>query len=146
MKELISQRAFLSAVDRFATKVAVHDGDYEATYAETGERVLRLADAIRSQLGVHKGDRFAVMAANGHEFLELYHAAFLGAGIINPLNLRLAGRDLQHIMADSGTKVVFVDSLFAEHFLRNIEPVRADLAIEKIVLIGDADVHHDVNY
>ena len=30
------------------------------------------------------------MAANGHELLELYHAAFLGGGIINPLNLRLA--------------------------------------------------------
>jgi long-chain acyl-CoA synthetase len=146
MKELIGQRPFLAAVNRFATKVAVRDGDYEATYGEFGERVLRLADAMGSQLGLRRGERFAVMAANGHEFMELYHAAFLGAGIINPLNLRLAGRDLQHIMADSGSKVVFVDALFADHFLRNIEPVRSDLAIEKVVLIGKSDVPHDVAF
>ena len=54
------------------------------------------------------------MAANSHQFLELYHAGFLGAGIINPLNLRLAGKELQFILADSGTKVVFVDALFAD--------------------------------
>ena len=41
------------------------------------------------------------MSANSHEYLELYHAGFLGAGIINPLNLRLAGKELQFILADS---------------------------------------------
>ena len=46
------------------------------------------------------------MALNSHQFLELYHAGFLGAGVINPLNLRLAPKELQFILADSGTKVV----------------------------------------
>jgi long-chain acyl-CoA synthetase len=146
MKELISQRAFLTAMDRFAGKVAIRDGDYEATYAELGERVLRLTDAMHNQLGLRKDDRFAVMSANSHQFMELYHAAFLGGGIINPLNLRLAGQELQHILADSGCRVVFVDSIFAEHLLRNIEPVRADLPIEHIVLIGDGEVPRDASY
>jgi acyl-CoA synthetase (AMP-forming)/AMP-acid ligase II len=52
--------------------------------------VLRLADALRRELGVRHADRFAVMSVNSHQFLELYHAAFLGAGTVNPLNLRLA--------------------------------------------------------
>jgi long-chain acyl-CoA synthetase len=86
------------------------------------------------------------MATNSHQYLELYHAGFLGAGIANPLNLRLAGRELQYILADSGTRVVFVDSLFAEHLCRNIADVRDDLAIEHIVLIGDGDVPHDLSY
>ena len=38
----------------------------------------------------------------------------LGAGIINPLNLRLAGQELQYILADSGTTVAFVDAVFAD--------------------------------
>jgi long-chain acyl-CoA synthetase len=101
---------------------------------------------MRRSLGLASGDRFAVMSANSHQFLELYHAGFLGAGIINPLNLRLAGKELQFILADSGTKVVFVDSLFAAGLVRAIESVRSDLQIEHVVLIGDADVAHDVGY
>jgi len=36
--------------------------------------------------------------------LEHYHVAFLGAGVINPLNLRLAGPELDHILRDSGVR------------------------------------------
>ena len=86
------------------------------------------------------------MAGNSHQYLELYHAAFLTGAIANPLNLRLAGKELQFILADSGTKVVFVDALFAEHFARNIAEVRQDLPIRKIVFIGDGDVPHDLKY
>jgi acyl-CoA synthetase (AMP-forming)/AMP-acid ligase II len=65
------------------------------------DRVLRLCGAMR-ELGLKKDDRFAVMALNSHQFLELYHAAFLGSGVINPLNLRLALPELEYILKDSG--------------------------------------------
>jgi acyl-CoA synthetase (AMP-forming)/AMP-acid ligase II len=146
MKELVGSRVLLPAFERFAETEAVHDGAYHATFSRHGNRVLRLADAMRTELGLSRSDRFAVMAVNCHEFLELYHVAFLGAGIINPLNLRLAGRELQTILADSGTEVIFVDSIFAEHLLRNISEVRADLPLKKIVLIGAGDFPHDVAY
>jgi len=146
MDELVYHRLFLPAIDRFATKPAVRDGDYEATYSQHGERVLRLAHALRHQLGVEPGDRVGIMACNGSGFLELYHAAFLGGGVINPLNLRLAGKELQFILQDSGTVVVFVDAVFADHFARNIADVRADLPLRHVVLIGDGDLPHDVKY
>src|SRR5687768_5429826 len=146
MKELILSRSCFPAMERWADKVVLHDGDYHATFAQHGDRVLRLADAMRRHLGMTSEDRFAVMSVNSHQHIELYHAGFLGAGVVNPLNLRLAGRELQLILADSGTKVVFVDSYFAENFLRSIADVRDELPIEHIVLIGDADVPHDVRY
>ncbi|MGC9963288.1 MAG: AMP-binding protein [Acidimicrobiales bacterium] len=146
MKELVGSRVLLPAFERFTEADAVFDGAYHASFTRHGNRVLRLANAMKTELGLTKSDHFAVMAANCHQFLELYHAAFLGAGIINPLNLRLAGRELQTILADSGTEIVFVDSLFAEHFLRNIADVRADLPLRQVVLIGDRDVPHDVAY
>ena len=58
--------------------------------------------ALRRELGLARGDRFAVMALNGHEYLELYHAAFLGGGVINPLNLRLAPKELEFIAPGLG--------------------------------------------
>ena len=79
------------------------------------------------------------MALNGHQFLELYHAGFLGAGVINPLNLRLAPKELEFILQDSGTEVCFADAFFAPL----VDRVRADAGIGQVVLIGDGDVPHD---
>ncbi len=146
MKELVFHRQFLPAIERWSDKVGFLDGTYRATFAEHGERVLRLADGMRRHLGLTTGDRFAVMSCNSHEYLELFHAGFLGAGIINPLNLRLAGKELQHILRNSGTTVVFVDAVFADHFARSIAEVRSELALRHVVLIGEGDLPHDIRY
>ena len=142
MKELVFHRQLLPSAERFADKPAFLDPPYQATYGEHVDRVLRLADGLGRELGVGRGDRFAVMALNGHEFLELYHAAFLGAGVINPLNLRLAPRELAFILGDSETQVCFADATFAPL----IDAVRAEAGIEHVVLIGEGDVPHDVRY
>jgi acyl-CoA synthetase (AMP-forming)/AMP-acid ligase II len=120
MKELIGHRTLLPADETGAEKIGFHDADYHGTFAQHADRVLRLSNAMRTQLGVKRDDRVAIMATNSHQYLELYHASFLGACIINPLNLRLAGKELQYILADSGTEFVFVDDLFANHLMRNI--------------------------
>ena len=144
MKELTGQQYLLPAFERYAAKVGIHDGEYEGTFGQHADRTLRLAHSLRGELGLQPGDRFAVMACNGHEFLELYHAAFIGGAVITPLNLRLAGRELQLILADSGAMVVFVDSIFADHLARHLAGA-ADLDV-RTVLIGGGDHPHDVSY
>jgi long-chain acyl-CoA synthetase len=143
MKELVYHRMLLPAIERNADRVAFFDGEYRATFGEHLDRVARLASGLRS-VGVERGDRFAVMALNGHQFLECYHAAFLGAGVINPLNLRLAPKELEYILADSETKVCVTDKFFAPV----VDKVRSAVGIEKVVLIGDADgdVPYDITY
>jgi long-chain acyl-CoA synthetase len=143
MKELVYNRMLLPAVERYGSNVCTIGDDVQFTYGEHLDRTLRLASALRTELGVEPGDRVAVMATNSHEYLELYHACFLGAGVINPLNLRLAAKELEYIIQDSGTKVCFVDWMFA----KNIEAVREAAGLEKVVLIGpDLDSPHDVAY
>ena len=90
MKELVGGQVLLPAWERFAPVMGFHDGDYHADYSRHAGRVLRLTDAMHNELGLTRSDPFSVLAVNSHEYLELFHAAFLGAGIINPLNLRLA--------------------------------------------------------
>ena len=117
MRELIYHRTFLPAIDRWADqgrlprrRLPRHVRSSTATACcDSPTPCTPSSDSSR-------GDRFAVMACNSHQYLELYHAGFLGAGIVNPLNLRLAGKELQFILADSGTEVVFVDAIFADHF------------------------------
>ncbi len=146
MKELVYPRMFFPAMERCAKKVGVIDGEYQTTFNQHQERVLRLAHALENQLGLGPRDRFAVMAVNGHEYLELYHAAFLGAGVINPLNLRLAGPELDYIVRDSGTEVVFVDAHFHEVFTRAMAESDSKSPIRKLVLIGEGDQGCDIGY
>ena len=112
MKELVYHRLLLARGRAQRRRAGFIDGEYRATYGEHLDRVARPRRRAAA-LGVGRGDRFAVMALNSHQFLELYHAAFLGAGVINPLNLRLAPKELEFILADSGTKVCFTDAFFA---------------------------------
>ena len=81
MQELVYHRLLMPALERHADKIGFIDGDYRGTFADHGERVFKLCHALRQTLGVKPGDRFAVMATNSHQYLELWHAAFLGAGV-----------------------------------------------------------------
>jgi len=142
MKELVYRRLLLPVAEQHADKVATIDGGFTSTFGEHAERTLRLTRALRGELGLAKDDRFAVMALNSHAYLELYHAAFLGGGVINPLNLRLAPKELEFIAQDSATRVCFVDQFFAPL----VDRIRAQTSIERVVLIGGGDVPHDVTY
>lgn len=142
MKELVYPRLFYPAVERYSTKVGVVDSDHEATFSEHAERVGRLVGALQG-LGLGRRDRFAVMATNSHEYLELYHAAFVGGGIINPLNLRLAGAELRFILEDSGTKVIFVDDAFADHLARSLEGSGLQLVTVRIGTGSEAELRYE---
>jgi long-chain acyl-CoA synthetase len=143
VKELVYHRQLLPAVERFATKTAMIDGPYSATYEQHFERVCRLANALGSELGVKRDDRVGILALNSHAFVELYQACFMGGGVINGLNIRLAPKELEFILQDSGSKVVLTDSFFAG-VIEQIRPNLPDL--EKVVLIGEGDAAHDVRY
>jgi long-chain acyl-CoA synthetase len=133
VKELVYQRVLLPAAAQLADRRSVLDSGHEATLGQHVERSLRLASALRDQLGVQKGDRYAVMSLNSHRFLELYHAGFLGGAVVNPLNLRLAPKELAFILQDSGTTVAFVDATFAPL----IDAVRDEAGLKEVVLLGD---------
>jgi long-chain acyl-CoA synthetase len=142
VKELVYHRYLLPTTARLTDRTAILDGEFTATYGQHLDRVCRLASGLSGELGIERGSRFAVMALNGHPFLELYHASLLGGRVINPLNLRLAPKELSFIIQDSGSRVCFTDAFFAGL----IDSVRAEAGIDKVVLIGSGDVPHDIAY
>jgi len=146
MQELIFPHMYRPAVEQYGAVESIIDGDYRGTWSQHDERVSRLAHALSHQLDVARTDRFAVLALNGHAYLELWHAAFMGAGIINPLNLRLAPRELAYILSDSGSEIVFTDATFAPLVATARAELGGDDPVRRVVLIGDGDVPHDLRY
>ncbi len=117
-------------------------GGHEASFAEHLNRVRRLCAAL-AKLGVTPADRVGVLASNSHAYIELWQACLAGAGIINPLNTRLAPDEIATIMNDSGTEVLFVDATHASA----IDEIRPRLtSLRTVVLIGEGDVPHDAAY
>ncbi len=142
-KELIYHRFLLPAVKRNADRPCTTNAatGVTHTYAEHLEQVTRAIGGLH-RLGIGRGDRFAVMMANSPEYLQLFHAAMLGGGVVNPLNLRFAPAELAYVLRDSGSKVCFVDSMFA----KVIDSVREEAGIETVVLVGGGEGPHDITY
>jgi long-chain acyl-CoA synthetase len=116
VKELIFHRLLVPAAERHAARTAFVDvaSGRRVTFGDHLERVARLGSGLGRELGVKPGDRVAVLAMNGLSYVELWHAALLGAAVINPLNLRFSEEELAFVLADSGSRVCFVDATFAE--------------------------------
>ena len=112
---------------QFPRKTAVVCHDLRFTYAEFGDRVGRLAGALRAA-GVKAGDRVAFLSLNCHRLLEAYFGVLEAGCVLLPLNIRLAAPELTYILNDSGATVLFLEQEFAglvDSFRRDLRTVRS---------------------
>ena len=116
------------------------------TYQELDEQASRVAGGLQS-IGVAKGDRVAIMLPNIPEFVfSLFGIQKLGA-IAVPFNTMYKGREIIHILKDSGAKVIICLSNYANL----INEIRYDCPdLEHVVVTGQrtfvyVDPHATVN-
>ena len=142
-KELVFHRLLLPSAKRNADRPCTTNAatGVTRTYREHFEDVARAIGGLR-ELGVERGDRFALMMVNSPEYLVLFHAALLGGGVVNPLNLRFAPKELAYVLQDSGSKVCFVD----QHFAPIIDQVKEEAGLEHVILVGEGDAAHTRTY
>ena len=94
-------------------KTGVMFEDRSRTWAEVGDRVARLAGALR-MLGVGRGDRVAVLMLNQDRYLELYFAVAWLGGVIVPLNIRWSALEIEDALRDCRPIALVVDAAFAK--------------------------------
>lgn len=106
--------------------IATICGERRRTFAEFGDRVARLAGALR-QRGFQAGDRAAILSLNSDRYLEYFLAVFWAGGVINPVNIRWSDVEIVFSLDDSDASVLFVDDHFlpaAQRFLPNCKSLR----------------------
>ena len=82
--------------------------DPVATYAGFATRAACIGAVLQTRYKVEPGDRVAVFMKNSPAYLELlYGIWFCGAAAV-PINAKLHPREAAFIIADSGSKLVFV--------------------------------------
>ena len=125
------RRALLLNRDKVST---IFEGR-SRTWAETGERVARLAGALK-QNGVGKGDRVALLMLNQDRYLELYLAIAWAGAVIVPLNIRWSAAENEDALRDCRPVMLIADAAFLK--------MGAELAGKidglKLVYADDAEV------
>ena len=127
----------LSFLDRsaavYANKPAVIYNDRVLTYSEFGERVNKLAGALK-QVNVSKGDRVAFMVPNIPPMLEGHFGPLKLGAVLVAINIRLSAREIAYILNHSGAKVLVFDSEFAD----TVRAMREDIPnVETFVQVVD---------
>ena len=121
--ELSPLRFLERSVLVYPGKVAVVHEDRRYTYREFGERVNRLASALRAA-GLQKGDRVAFICSNIPALLEAHYGVPAAGGVLVALNYRLNAHDIGFILEHSGARFLFVDHEF-EHLADGARVERA---------------------
>jgi crotonobetaine/carnitine-CoA ligase len=125
-RELLIRRAFEHPEREF---LLFEDGQ-RWTYAETLAQVRRLAAGLAA-LGIEKDDFVLSWQGNGPTAVTTFLALnYLGA-VYAPINTSYRGRLLQHVIANSGARLMLGDGRLIER-LTEIEPSR----LERVVVIG----------
>jgi acyl-CoA synthetase (AMP-forming)/AMP-acid ligase II len=121
------------AVEFYPEKTAVVDGGRSFTYSQIGERVTALARFFQAH-GIKPGDRISVLEVNSHAYLEIYYAAAGIGAILNPLNYRLAPKEIAYILRDSDSGWLLANTQFADQ-VRGL--FNEETPLKGIIWIGD---------
>ena len=93
----------------FPDKTAVVHGTRRYTYRQLGERVNRLASALRAA-GMRKHDRVAFLCPNVPAMLEAHYGVPAAGGVLVAINTRLSSDEIGYILQHSGSTFLFVDA------------------------------------
>lgn len=89
-----------------------HAAGTQHTYAQTEERVLRLANALAQV--VQHGDRLAVIGVDSHRYVEAMYASYKLGTIFVPLNCRLTRREIEPLLDLAQPQVIFVSRRYMQ--------------------------------
>ena len=127
------------ALDLYPEKIGVVDGEQSYTYQQIGERVAGLARFFQNR-GLRQEDRISILEVNSHAFLEAYYAAAGMGAILNPLNYRLAAREVAFILKDAGSRWLIAATRFADVVKGALQE---GVPLEGVLWIGDTPDESD---
>jgi crotonobetaine/carnitine-CoA ligase len=115
------------------------DGEYldvvgtKLSAADVERTANRLANAL-AELGVRQGDRVATLIENSPDALLAWWGAIRGGMVSVPVNTAYKGEYLRHQLADSGSRVLFVDADLVDRAVAVAPEVEG---LEHVVVAGE---------
>lgn len=113
-------------------KPAVIFDGAQLTYRQFADAADRVA-AVLARRGIGKGDAVAYIGENSPQFLQVMFAAAQLGAVFVPINTRLAGPEMRHVLVDSGARALILDPEFLDRAMPGVEAGR----IAQVIVTGD---------
>jgi long-chain acyl-CoA synthetase len=109
--------------------------DERTTYKENFAVAATIARGLHDRFGVERGDRVTIAMRNLPEWAMAFWGSAAAGGVVVPLNAWWTSPELHYGLADSGTKVAFVDAARLER----LTPYLAELPDLRAVVVTHED-------
>src|SRR5947207_2079314 len=100
--------------DAFGDKPLLRGGGEEWSYRETLSKAAALSSDLRSA-GLEPGERVAIMCGNRPDLIRVWLGCGWSGLIAVPINTALRGRQLQHVLVDSGASLLVIEPSYLQH-------------------------------
>jgi len=94
-----------------ADRLAIRFGERAVTYGELDRAASGIAASLRAR-GLSPGDKIALMVPNVPEFTMAYFGILYAGCTVVPINVLLAGEEVQYHLQDSDAKLLVAHSFF----------------------------------
>ncbi|SET64540.1 long-chain acyl-CoA synthetase [Oceanobacillus limi] len=94
-------------IANYADHKAIHFYGKEFSYQELGAQTGAFASVLQEDQFV-KGDRVAIMLPNCPQYVISYYGTLLAGGTVTQVNPMLVGKELEHILTDSGAETIVI--------------------------------------
>ncbi len=132
---LLLKRLLEQGVRWYPDQKIVYRDQWEYTYSEMYQRVLRVGAALQA-LGATVGTKVGVIEWDSHRYLELYFGIPSVGAIMHTINPRLAPADLAYTIIHAEDEII----IFHEDFLPLVEKLVPQLpSVRKYIIITDQD-------
>ncbi|WP_099159108.1 long-chain-fatty-acid--CoA ligase [Virgibacillus ndiopensis] len=95
------------AIANYGENKALYFYGKEISYNELGTQTAAFASSLQ-QDGLIKGDRVAIMLPNCPQYVISYYGTLQAGGIVTQVNPMLVGKELTHILTDSGAETIVI--------------------------------------
>ncbi|MBI5909384.1 MAG: AMP-binding protein [Betaproteobacteria bacterium] len=124
---------FSRTARRLPHKPALLFEQYAYTYRRLFEAIAGVARHLQDETGVKPGDRVALLLENS----DLYNIWYLGilaiGAVAVPLNTKLTPREIEFILADSGTSLLLSEERFKATIADLVPEVRSHLSVALLI-------------
>jgi len=104
-----------------------------STWGELDVASNRVANGLRN-LGLEQGARVAFLGKNSDRWFEILFGTGKAGAVLVSVNWRLAAPELQFLLEDSESQILFVDGEFAP----TVESIRAQLPLLLQIVVIDS--------
>ncbi|WP_448118739.1 long-chain-fatty-acid--CoA ligase [Pseudomonas serbica] len=115
--------------------VAIRADGRSTTYAQYGDRVARLASALK-RLGVQSNDRVAMLSFNSQRYIEYFLAVPWADAVLNPVNFRWSATEIIYSLDDSETSILIVDD---HHKALGARILQEAKTLRQVIYAGDGE-------